>query len=215
MPVTNGAGLAKLGMTARKSILKIFLMWRLNSMSNEEEIIVDSSISFSEAIEGTNAPLEIVDSLALVDVLYYSFDGLKHQGQIIVNNALEGDIYEIFGLIEKIKVPVGRVIPIVAYQGDDHSSMADNNSSSFNFRVIEGTTKLSLHSFGRAVDINPVQNPVIYPNGFIAPQGAKYSPSNAGTFSAKNQVVQEFIKRGWHWGGNFEQPKDYHHFEKP
>jgi peptidoglycan L-alanyl-D-glutamate endopeptidase CwlK len=74
---------------------------------------------------------------------------------------------------------------------------------------------LSLHSFGRAVDINPAQNPVIYPNGFIAPQGVKYSPSNAGTFSAKKSVVQEFIKRGWHWGGNFEQPKDYHHFEKP
>ena len=184
-------------------------------MTDEAGIIVDSAISFSEAIEGTNAPLEIVDSLALIDVLYYCFDGLRHQGQIIVNNDLEDDVYEIFALIKKTKFPVGRVIPIVAYLWDDHSSMASNNSSAFNFRVIERTTKLSLHSFGRAVDINPVQNPVIYPHGFIAPEGAKYSPSNAGTFSAKNTVVQEFIKRGWHWGGNFEQPKDYHHFEKP
>jgi hypothetical protein len=184
-------------------------------MAEQEDIIIDSAISFSEAIEGTTAPEQIVDSLALVDVLYYSFDGLRHQGQVIVNSALEDDIYEIFVLMEKLKFPVGRVIPSVAYLWDDHRSMADNNSSAFNFRVIEGTTKLSLHSFGRAVDINPVQNPVIYPNGGIAPQDAKYSPSNAGTFSAKNQVVQEFIKRGWHWGGNFEQPKDYHHFEKP
>jgi len=184
-------------------------------MTDEAGIIVDSAISFSEAIEGTNAPEQIVDYLALVDVLYYSFDGLRHQGQIIVNNDLEDDVYEIFALIKKTKFPVGRVIPIVAYLWDDHSSMASNNSSAFNFRVIERTTKLSLHSFGRAVDINPVQNPVIYPNGFIAPEGAKYSPSKAGTFSAKNTVVQEFIKRGWHWGGNFEQPKDYHHFEKP
>ncbi len=184
-------------------------------MTDNEEIIVDSAKSFSEAIEGTNAPLEIVDALSLIDVLYYSFDGLKHQGQLIVNSSLEDDVYEIFTLIEKIKFPVGSVIPIVAYLWDDHSSMAHNNSSSFNFRVIEGTTKLSLHSFGRAVDINPVQNPVIYPNGFIAPEGAKYSPSKAGAFSANNPVVQEFIKRGWHWGGNFEQPKDYHHFEKP
>jgi hypothetical protein len=184
-------------------------------MTDNEKIIVDSAISFSEAIEGTNAPEQILDSLALADVLYYSFDGLKHQGQIIVNNVLEDDIYEIFALIEKLQFSVGKVIPIVTYQWDDHSSMANNNSSGFNFRVIEGTTKLSLHSFGRAVDINPVQNPVIYPHGFIAPEGAKYSPSNAGTFSAKNTVVQEFIKRGWHWGGNFEQPKDYHHFEKP
>jgi hypothetical protein len=184
-------------------------------MTDNEEVIVDSAISFSDAIEGTNAPEQIVDSLALVDVFYYSFDDKRHQGQIIVNNDLEEDIYEIFALIEKIKFPVGRVIPIVAYGWDDHSSMADNNSSSFNFRVIEGTTKLSLHSFGRAVDINPVQNPVIYPNGVIVPEGAKYSPPTAGTFSAKNPVVQKFVKRGWHWGGNFEQSKDYHHFEKP
>ena len=154
-------------------------------MAEQEDIIIDSAISFSEAIEGTTAPEQIVDSLALVDVLYYSFDGLRHQGQIIVNSALEDDIYEIFVLMEKLKFPVGRVIPIVAYLWDDHRSMADNNSSAFNFRVIEGTTKLSLHSFGRAVDINPVQNPVIYPNGVIAPQDAKYSPSNAADFPQK------------------------------
>jgi len=60
-----------------------------------------------------------------------------------------------------------------------------------------------------------VQNPVIYPNGVIAPQGAKYLPQNKGTFTADNAIVREFLKRGWHWGGNFDQPKDYHHFEKP
>ena len=183
-------------------------------MTGKEEVIIDSAMSFSEAIEGTNAPLEIVDSLALVDVLYYCFDGMKHQGQIIVNNDLEDDVYEIFELIFKIKFPVGKVIPIIAYKWDDHSSMANNNSSAFNFRVIEGTTKLSLHSFGRAVDINPVQNPVIYPNGIVAPEGAKYNPQKEGTFISENPVVEEFIRRDWHWGGNFEQPKDYHHFEK-
>jgi hypothetical protein len=184
-------------------------------MNGSEGIIIDSTMSFSEAIEGTTAPEEIVDSLALVDVLYYSFDGKKHQGQIVVNIVLEEDVYEIFALIEHLKFPVEKVIPVVAYSWDDHKSMAANNSSSFNFRVIEGTTKLSMHSLGKAVDINPVQNPVIYPDGVIAPQGAKYVPTNAGTFNTENPVVQEFIKRGWHWGGNFDQPKDYHHFEKP
>ena len=180
-----------------------------------EEIIVDSSMSFSDAIEGTNAPDEIIDGLSLVDVLYYSFDGRKHQGQIIVNRELEDDVYEIFDFIEKILFPIGKVVPIIAYQWSDYNSMADNNSSSFNFRVIEGTTKLSMHSLGRAVDINPVQNPVIYPNGVIAPQGAKYFPKERGTFTEDNAIVQEFLRRGWHWGGNFDQPKDYHHFEKP
>jgi hypothetical protein len=183
-------------------------------MNKKNEIIIDSAMRFAEAIDGSAAPLEIIDSLSLVDVIYYSFDGLRHQGQIIVEARLEDDIYEIFQLIEKLKFPVGKVIPIVAYDWEDGDSMADNNSSGFNFRVIADTNKLSLHSFGRAVDINPVQNPVIYPAGIIAPDGAAYRPKNNGTFTAKNPIVQEFIKRGWHWGGNFEQPKDYHHFEK-
>lgn len=180
----------------------------------KEETIIDSSMSFSEAIEGTNAPPEIIDLLSIIDVCYYSFDGRKHQGQIIVNQELEDDVYEIFNFIEKTLFPVGKVVPIVAYQWDDYSSMADNNSSSFNYRVIQGTTKLSLHSLGKAVDINPVQNPVIYPNGVIMPDKAKYLPQERGTLTAGHPVVQEFLKHGWHWGGNFDQPKDYHHFEK-
>jgi len=181
---------------------------------SKEEIIIDSALSFAEAIEGSAAPLEIIDSLSLIDVLYYSFDGLRHQGQLMVDAALEDDVYEIFLLIEELIFPVGKVIPIVAYHWEDGDSMADNNSSGFNFRVIEGTNKLSLHSFGRAIDLNPVQNPVIYPTGIIAPAGASYRPQNKGAFTARHPIVQEFIRRGWHWGGNFEQPKDYHHFEK-
>jgi peptidoglycan LD-endopeptidase CwlK len=179
------------------------------------EIIVDSAMSFGEAIEGTIAPEEIIDRLAFIDVFYYSFDGKKHQGQIVVNDELEDDVCAIFALIERLKFPVGRVIPIVEYQWDDYKSMSDNNSSGFNFRVIEGTTKLSMHSMGRAVDINPMQNPVIYPDGEIAPPDAVYKPGERGAVSAKHPIVREFLKRGWHWGGNFEQPKDYHHFEKP
>lgn len=184
-------------------------------MSNNDNIIIDSDFNFSDAIAGTNAPLEIVDSLSMVDVCYYSFDGMRHQGQIIVDCSLEDDVSEIFTFMEKLKFPIGKAIPIVAYSWLDHESMAANNTSGFNYRVIEGTTKLSLHSFGRALDINPVQNPVIYPNVLIAPEGAVYNPQKKGTFTAANPIVQEFLKRGWHWGGNFQQPKDYHHFEKP
>lgn len=183
-------------------------------MNDKNRIIIDSAISFAEAVDGSPAPLEIIDTLSMLDVTYYSFDGMRHQGQIVVDARLEDDVYEIFELIDQMKFPVGKVIPIVAYQWEDGDSMADNNSSAFNFRVIADTNKLSLHSFGRAVDINPVQNPVIYPGGVIAPEGAVYRPQNNGTFTAEHPVVREFLQRGWHWGGNFDQPKDYHHFEK-
>jgi hypothetical protein len=183
-------------------------------MTEKQRMIIDSDYNFADALAGTNAPLEIIDRLSIIDVCYFSFDGLKHQGQIIIEQALEDDMADIFALMENLKFPVGKVIPICAYGWHDGDSMADNNSSSFNFRLIEGTSKLSLHSLGRAVDINPVQNPVIYPSGVVAPAGAVHDPRKAGTLSAGQQVVEEFLKRGWRWGGNFEQPKDYHHFEK-
>lgn len=184
-------------------------------MTQKDIVVVDSNLGFAQAIEGSEAPLEIIDRLGLIDVHYYSFDGKKHRGQIVVDCDLEDDIYEIFAFLEKVKFPVGRVIPIGEYKWDDQESMVANNSSGFNFRVIEGTTKLSMHSLGRAVDINPAQNPVIYPDGRIAPAGAAYNPEKAGTITGDHPLVREFSERGWHWGGNFEQPKDYHHFEKP
>ena len=128
---------------------------------------------------------------------------------------IEDDIYEIFQLIEGLKFPVGKAIPIAAYHWEDGDSMADNNTSCFNFRVIEGTSKLSMHSLGKALDINPVQNPVIYPNGVAAPEGSKYRPQESGAVTADHPIVREFLRRGWHWGGNFDQPKDDHHFQKP
>jgi peptidoglycan LD-endopeptidase CwlK len=184
-------------------------------MNKAPLIIEDSDLRFTQAINGSDAPLEIIDRLSLIDVLYYSFDGAKHHGQILIDCDLEDDVYEIFVFIEKLKFPIGKVIPIVEYKWNDHESMAANNSSGFNFRVIEGTSKLSMHSLGLAVDINPLQNPVIYPDGRIAPPGSIYETTKAGTFSAGHPIVQEFLKHGWHWGGNFDQPKDYHHFEKP
>ena len=184
-------------------------------MNGDEEIIIDSLMTFSDAVEGTTAPEEIILTMSLLDVYYYSFDGKKHRGQIVVNSELEDDVYEIFNVIEKIFFPIGKVIPIASYQWNDQSSMADNNSSSFNFRVIQGTTKLSMHSLGKAIDINPIQNPVIYPDGIIYPNGAQYDPQERGTLTAEHPIVQEFFRHGWHWGGNFDQPKDYHHFEKP
>ena len=73
-------------------------------MSNNDNIIMDSDYNFSDAIAGTNAPLEIIDYLSMVDVCYFSFDGLRHQGQIIINSELEDDVGEIFALIEKAQL---------------------------------------------------------------------------------------------------------------
>jgi peptidoglycan LD-endopeptidase CwlK len=177
-------------------------------------MIVDSSMSFAEAIAGTNAPPGVIGNLCLLEVCYRSFDGERHQGQMVVHRELRQDLLEIFTLVEHSGFPVAKVIPAVKYGWSDDLSMADNNSSAFNYRFIAGTQRLSLHALGRAVDINPFQNPVFYEDGASAPPGAAYDPAAEGTLSEKNPVVRAFKTRGWRWGGNFKSIQDNHHFEK-
>jgi peptidoglycan L-alanyl-D-glutamate endopeptidase CwlK len=176
---------------------------------------VDSKMTFEEATAGTKAPREIIDKLCLVDVRYQAFDGQLHQGQLIIHQEVQMDIVEIFGFIEQTAFPVFQVVPIVKYDWSDDLSMADNNTSAFNYRLVLGTDRLSNHAFGRALDINPYLNPVIDEDGRIDPPGARYLPNRTGTLDDSHLVVREFLNRGWRWGGHFKPNKDYHHFDKP
>lgn len=179
----------------------------------KDNVIVDSNFTWEQAIKGTNATKEVLDELYLLDVKYYSIDGKIHKGQIIIAKELKNEVKEVFELILKEKFPVNKVIPIVKYNWSDSASMADNNSSSFCYRVIAGTNKLSQHALGRAVDINPYFNPFIE-NGIITPKGGKYDTNRKGTFTKDSPIVKKFIELGWRWGGNFNDYKDYHHFDK-
>ncbi len=178
------------------------------------EVIIDSDITFAQAMAGTKAPQIVIDSMAILGVRYYSTDGKLHAGQLVVNKAVAEDVKAIFNLIKELKFPINHVIPIVKYDWSDDASMADNNTSAFNYRFIAGTERLSNHSFGRALDINPFFNPVIYSDGRISPHGAKYNKNGKGVFTKNNPIVKEFIKRGWRWGGDFKSFKDNHHFDK-
>jgi peptidoglycan LD-endopeptidase CwlK len=178
------------------------------------EIVIDSQMTFVEALTGTTASPEVISALCILEVSYYSFDGKLHKGQLVLHKAVEKDIREIFRLIEAVRFPVAKVIPIVRYQWFDDASMADNNSSAFNYRFVQGTERLSHHALGRAVDINPCQNPVIYKDGRIDPPGAVYRSDKAGAFSEASPIVQAFLSRGWYWGAHFKTVKDHHHFQK-
>jgi hypothetical protein len=187
----------------------------MSNIDKHGEIIMDSRMSFAEAIAGTRAPERVIRELCLVDVLYYSFDDKLHQGQVIVHESVRQDVEEIFALISSERFPIAGAVPIVKYGWSDNTSMAANNTSAFNYRRVTGTRRLSRHALGLAVDINPRQNPVIYRNGRISPKGAVYQPGTAGTLSEDNPVVRAFVERGWRWGGHFENMMDAHHFQKP
>jgi peptidoglycan L-alanyl-D-glutamate endopeptidase CwlK len=185
----------------------------LTSMSNEE-IIVDSDMTLEEALKGSKAPQKILDEQILLNVEYFSFDGKLHRGQLVINKAVKDDIVYVFEMMKKDKFPIAKCIPIVKYGWSDDKSMADNNTSAFNYRKIAGKNKLSNHSYGRAIDFNPVQNPAIYKNGKISPKGAKYDKKAEGTLVDGDPYVSEFKKRGWRWGGDWTSLKDYQHFDK-
>lgn len=169
--------------------------------------------SLKEAIQGTKAPPEIVKTLVLVDLFYYSFDGRVHAGQAVMHEALEDDLRQIFGSLLALRFPLAKVIPIVFYDWDDDASMADNNCSGFNYRLIKGTDRLSKHSLGTAFDINPAQNPYFARDGKVYPEGAVYDSEAPGTVTP--QIVSLFKDKGWIWGGDWTVPVDYQHFEKP
>ncbi|MFH1051640.1 MAG: M15 family metallopeptidase [bacterium] len=194
-------------------LITVFLFLTITSILNSN-VIIDSDMTMNEALQNTKAPPEVIDDLVLLDVTYYSFDNNIHKGQIVVHKDVEQDIREIFNLILKMKFPVNKVIPIVKYDWSDDASMEDNNTSAFCYRFIAGTTRLSNHAFGKAIDINPFNNPVIHKDGSTSPGKAKYNPKKPGTFYKEHPIVQEFLKRGWRWGGDFNSYKDNHHFDK-
>lgn len=135
---------------------------------------------------------------------------------MVVNVDLVTDTKEAFDLIRKTRFPVKSVIPFVdrrrMSEAEKASSM--NNSSAFNYRLIAGSDKLSNHAFGRAFDINPQLNPLIK-DGRVLPPSAKYDSQAPGTIVGDEEFAIYLKSKGWEWGGDWADFKDYMHFEKP
>ena len=186
-----------------------------------ENPVVDSAMTDEQAFEGHDpkCPIEIINRQKMVTVWYYSFDKKIHRGQLVVDEDLEEDIKEVFRIALNEAFPIQSVIPISEKRfrkdgrWDDDLSMAANNTSAFNYRPVTGGNSLSTHSYGRAIDINPIQNPYLK-GATVLPTGAKYDPKAEGTLTADHAITRAFLQLGWEWGGNWEDRKDYQHFQK-
>jgi hypothetical protein len=168
-------------------------------------------MTLEEALEGKEIPDEIRNNLTLVNVPYFSFDGEVREGQLVVHKEVADEVQQIFQELLGMRFPIQQIIPIIAYDWNDDASMAANNTSAFNYRLVHGTNQLSNHSFGRAIDINPVQNQYTRRDGVVMPLGAKYDPTQLGTITTK--VASLFKSYGWNWAGEWPR-KDYQHFQK-
>lgn len=166
------------------------------------------------------------DTIALSDlryirVLYYGFDGETHIGEMIVNQSIEADILEIMKELYENQYPIEKMVLIDEYDADDENSMADNNTSAFNYRSINGSTKLSKHSLGLAIDINPRYNPCVRTiDGelFVEPANGNAYTDRTQEFPYKidenDLCYRLFTEHGFTWGGSWNSLKDYQHFEK-
>ena len=161
--------------------------------------------------------------LDTIQVRHIDGKGVTHEGVIVCNKTISKDLLEIFAELYKAKYPIERVRPISEYGNDDETSMRANNTSCFCYRVVEGSTKLSNHARGLAIDINPLYNPCVRrkKDGTLLIQPATGKPyvNRHKVFPykiTKNDLCYRlFMKHGFKWGGNWYTVKDYQHFEKP
>jgi hypothetical protein len=161
------------------------------------------------------------DDLAYLHVLYYDFDNNIQEGELICNQEIAQDLLEIFQALYDNQYQIEKIRLVDDYNADDEASMADNNTSCFNYRVIAGTDRISNHSYGKAIDINPLYNPYITTrNGTqnISPINAIPYADRTATFDHKidtdDLCYKLFIQHGFTWGGSWKNSKDYQHFEK-
>lgn len=161
------------------------------------------------------------EDLRYVRVLHVDFSGMTRVGELIVNKAIAQDVLDIFKELYELKYPIEKMYLIDKYDADDQASMADNNTSAFNYRLVEGTTRRSVHSYGLAIDINPLYNPYVRTKDgtqeVFPENAAKFTDrtkDNAYYIRKDDPCYSAFIKRGFTWGGEWKNSKDYQHFEK-
>lgn len=164
------------------------------------------------------------EDLRYLKVLYYDFNGDVREGELICNRSIAEDLREIFYELYQNEYRIESIRLIDDFDGDDTASMEANNTSCFNYRVVDGTTSLSKHALGCAIDINPFYNPYVVfdktGNGqdHISPAGSEIYADRSKAFPYKideNDLCYKLFKEhGFTWGGDWNSCKDYQHFQK-
>jgi hypothetical protein len=166
------------------------------------------------------------DQLRYLRISHHDFDGGVSTGELVVNAAVADDVTEVFRRLYEARFPIRRMTLVDDYGAasdpadgaDDFASIEADNTSAFNCRRRTGTGGWSEHSYGTAIDLNPLENPYVHPDGTTShPASRPYldrSLAAPGVVTADGQVVAAFRDIGWGWGGNWDSPTDYQHFSR-
>jgi D-alanyl-D-alanine carboxypeptidase len=160
-------------------------------------------------------PVPMTD-LRLLAVTHWGFDGRAHVGRLVVNRdaarAMLGAMHSLY----RLHYPIRQMRLVDAYGAVDDRSMAADNTSAFNCRFVAGTDHWSEHAYGRAIDLNPLENPYVTAGGYVSPPGgggyADRGRHVPGLIQDGGAVVRAFAAVGWPWGGDWPWPKDFQHF---
>ena len=162
------------------------------------------------------------EDLRYLHVLHVDLNGETREGEMIVNRHIAEDVLEILRELYEAEYPIEKIRLVDEYDADDELSMEDNNSSSFNFRFISHTTRVSKHGLGLAVDINTLYNPytkIVDGVRIVEPvTGEPYLDREADfpcRIDHEDLCYRLFTEHGFEWGGDWEDRKDYQHFEIP
>jgi len=154
--------------------------------------------------------------LSLLRVRHWGFDGRVHRGRLVVHRDHARGMVGVMRTLYRLRFPIRQMRLVDAYGADDHLSMAADNTSAFNCRFVAGTDDWSEHAYGRAIDVNPVENPYVTDSGYVSPPaGGPYADRSRrvrGLIHHGGPVVVAFAAAGWEWGGNWSGTKDFQHF---
>jgi hypothetical protein len=157
-----------------------------------------------------------ISQLRLLRVRHWDFHGDPKRGRLIVHEESASDVLDVFEDLFRDRFPIRRMEVIDAYGGDDRRSMDADNTSAFNCRFVAGTQRWSQHAFGRAIDVNPIENPYVTPSGHVSPPAGRpfvdRSRDAEGMVHGGDATVRAFKRIGWGWGGSWTGTKDYQHF---
>lgn len=157
--------------------------------------------------------------LRLVRASHWDFDGEAARGVLVVHERYAGEVLDVLARLHAQRFPIRRMELVDRYGADDDRSMAADNTSAFNCRFVSGTTRWSMHAYGKALDVNPRENPYVAGDFVSPPEGRPYadrSPRRKGMIFRNGPVTRALARiAGWEWAGSADSGRgfrDYQHF---
>jgi len=197
--------------------LTLFAQVGVYPLSNNIKHIMKKGGSWKK---GCPVPLK---DLRYLRLKYLDFKGQTREGEMIVHKTVASEVVNIFNELYTINYPIHKMKLVSTYKANDWHSIEADNTSAFNCRNATGSKKWSKHSYGKAIDINPIENPYISRSGRISHKASltyRKRVHKVDTYADKavllkhDQATQIFKKYGWKWGGEWSGVKDYQHFSK-